>query len=151
MELHKQELSALISQYDKKIEEALEGLKKLQEENQAKLREELQKQINRTSGVIFHSQAFFMKQEKSYRDAVGSLIDAVTFQLAADDQRNLRRALRLLIECLQQLDKDMIKKTPKISNGIPRILKALSNQNTSGLYTDDIDALTVGFDEACAR
>lgn len=152
LESYKKELSSLISQFDEKIKEASEGVKKLQEESQTKLRDELQKQINRALGVVFHAQGYFLSKQGDHAWAVESLVDAVEHELTADDHGNLRRALSMMIaDCLPNIDKESLKKMPRTKEKMPRIIEALTKQNARGEYTDVINSLRMAYEEASER
>ncbi len=76
---------------------------------------------------------------------------ALGFYMEGEDERNARSILIILMQALENLDKEMLDGIVDVKESIDEIIKILQQNNTNGRYEHDLEHIREGFKQAKKR
>ncbi len=112
---------------------------------------ELTKKISNADAGVFHVQGTVSRQATHYGLAVQDFTLAAAYYLIGEDELNLQRVLRSVLDMLKKVDKNELALVDKVYDTINSLIKALSAHNINGRYTDMINSIERELNEAKKR
>lgn len=110
------------------------------------------KKSDRATGAAFHVEGTHHKSGGHFFAAASSFANAASCYLRAEDEANLQRVLRQIVDdCLPKLNKSHFEDPGICERTLNGLVAALEKNNPNGRYKDTIDDIRRGITEAKKR